>query len=169
MKKTDNPSPTGRFASREPNFQQTPTVTEEARQIMEAFLKQHETLFNKAEARAQELDKLNEKLAAQINSLIEERKNLKFELLNPQDPVPAQGLKAMSERLQESWQNTVLLFDFKVGDIVRKSKGEALWSGVVVARYLTSKGKERYVVEVFPQGFQMIAVDSQLERVEDAD
>lgn len=162
MKKSNKPSPTGRIA-------RVPTVAEEARQIREAFLKQHETLFEKADARAQELEKLNEKIAAQINSLIEERKNLKLEVLQLQDRAPAQGLKALSERLHEVRQNAVLPFDFDIGDIVRKSKGEAMWSGVVVARYLTTKGKERYVVEVFPQGFQMIAVDSQLERIENAD
>lgn len=51
---------------------------------------------------------------------------------------------------------------FAPGQHVEKWTGEALWEGVVVARYLTTKGKERYVVEVQPQGFQMIAVPSQL-------
>lgn len=51
---------------------------------------------------------------------------------------------------------------FEIGQRVEKWTGEALCEGVVVARYLTTKGKERYVVEVQPQGFQMIAVPSQL-------
>lgn len=51
---------------------------------------------------------------------------------------------------------------FAPGQRVEKWTGEALWSGIIVARYLTTKGKERYVVEVEPQGFQMIAVPSQL-------
>ena len=51
---------------------------------------------------------------------------------------------------------------FAIGDPVEKFTGEAIWHGVIVASYLTSKGKRRYVVEVKPQGFQMIAVPSQL-------
>lgn len=50
----------------------------------------------------------------------------------------------------------------KVGDYVEKYTGEALWSGWVVAVYHTRRGKLRYVVEIDPQGFQMIAVPSQL-------
>lgn len=50
----------------------------------------------------------------------------------------------------------------KVGDPVEKFTGEARWNGIIVARYLTTKGKLRFVVDVEPQGFQMIAVGSQL-------
>lgn len=51
---------------------------------------------------------------------------------------------------------------FKIGDKVEKYTGEAIWNGVIVAVYHTTKGSLRYVVEVNPQGFQMIAVPSQL-------
>lgn len=51
---------------------------------------------------------------------------------------------------------------FKILDHVEKYEGEALWNGVVVAVYYTTRGKLRYVVEVLPQGFQMIAVPKQL-------
>lgn len=57
---------------------------------------------------------------------------------------------------------------FAIGDPVEKFTGEAIWHGVVVASYLTSKGKRRYVVEVKPQGFQMIAVPSQLRALSSA-
>lgn len=49
-----------------------------------------------------------------------------------------------------------------VGDYVEKFTGEALWKGWIVAVYYTRRGKLRYVVEIDPQGFQMIAVPSQL-------
>ena len=58
--------------------------------------------------------------------------------------------------------------EFSVGDYVEKFTGEARWSGWIVAAYSTRKGKERYVVEVQPQGFQMIAVPSQLRSAEEA-
>jgi hypothetical protein len=51
---------------------------------------------------------------------------------------------------------------FSIGDHVEKFTGEALWEGIIVASYTTTKGKQRYVVEVLPQGFQMIAVPHQL-------
>ena len=51
---------------------------------------------------------------------------------------------------------------FKIGDPVEKFTGEAIWHGTVVAAYHTTRNKLRYVVEVDPQGFQMIAVPSQL-------
>lgn len=56
--------------------------------------------------------------------------------------------------------------DFTPGDYVEKYTGEARWLGTIVARYHTMRGKLRYVVDVDPQGFQMIAVPSQLRRVE---
>jgi hypothetical protein len=51
---------------------------------------------------------------------------------------------------------------FALGQRVEKFTGEARWHGVIVARYTTTRGALRYVVEVEPQGFQMIAVPSQL-------
>lgn len=52
------------------------------------------------------------------------------------------------------------------GTRVEKYTGEARWFGEVRASYLTKRGKLRYVVEVDPQGFQMIAVPGQLREVE---
>lgn len=60
--------------------------------------------------------------------------------------------------------NDDLAREFAVGDYVEKFTGEARWFGTVVSRYKTLRGSERYVVEVLPQGFQMIAVPSQLRR-----
>ncbi|OAH42593.1 hypothetical protein AX777_04915 [Sphingobium yanoikuyae] len=57
---------------------------------------------------------------------------------------------------------------FAIGDPVEKFTGEAIWHGTIAASYLTSKGKRRYVVEVEPQGFQMIAVPSQLRALSSA-
>lgn len=54
------------------------------------------------------------------------------------------------------------LQDFKIGDLVEKYTGEARWEGYIVSAYYTRAGKLRYVVEVTPQGFQMIAVPGQL-------
>lgn len=51
---------------------------------------------------------------------------------------------------------------FKVGDPVEKYTGEARWWGHVVAKYLTRRGAQRYVVEVEPQGFQMICTPGML-------
>ncbi len=56
-------------------------------------------------------------------------------------------------------------WEFSIGDTVEKYTGEAGWHGIVVSRYLTSKGKRRYVIDVLPQGFQMIAVPNQLRRL----
>lgn len=52
--------------------------------------------------------------------------------------------------------------NLKVGDAVEKFTGEARWFGWIVSIYPTRRGKLRCVVEVFPQGFQMIAIHSQL-------
>lgn len=52
--------------------------------------------------------------------------------------------------------------EYKYGQPVEKFTGEARWDGMIVSAYLTTAGKLRYVVEVKPQGFQMIAVPSQL-------
>lgn len=57
----------------------------------------------------------------------------------------------------------------QIGDRVEKFTGEAQWFGWIVAVYTTRRGKLRYVVEVDPQGFQMIAVPSQLRKVSDND
>lgn len=51
---------------------------------------------------------------------------------------------------------------FEVGQKVEKYTGEARWEGIVVSRYLTLAGSIRYVVEVLPQHFQMIATPIQL-------
>ena len=56
--------------------------------------------------------------------------------------------------------------EYYYGDHVEKFTGEAIWHGTIVSAYLTTKGKLRYVVEVEPQGFQMIAVPSQLRKME---
>lgn len=56
-------------------------------------------------------------------------------------------------------------WDFETGDYVEKFTGEALWSGWIVSGYQKRNGKPRYVVEIDPQGFQMIAVPSQLRKV----
>jgi hypothetical protein len=58
-------------------------------------------------------------------------------------------------------------WEFEIGQPVEKFTGEALWQGWIASRYKTRSGKRRYVVEVDPQGFQMIAVPSQL-RARDA-
>ena len=54
---------------------------------------------------------------------------------------------------------------FILGEPVEKYTGEARWQGILVARYLTTSGKRRYVVEVKPQGFQMIAIPGQLRMI----
>lgn len=55
--------------------------------------------------------------------------------------------------------------EFGYGAPVEKFTGEARWTGLVVAAYLTTRGSLRYVVEVHPQGFQMIAVPGQLRAI----
>lgn len=54
---------------------------------------------------------------------------------------------------------------FVVGEPVEKFTGEARWEGILVASYLTTAGQRRYVVEVKPQGFQMIATPGQLRMI----
>jgi hypothetical protein len=54
---------------------------------------------------------------------------------------------------------------FVIGEPVEKFTGEAQYQGVLVASYLTTKGSRRYVVEVKPQGFQMIASPAQLRMI----
>lgn len=50
----------------------------------------------------------------------------------------------------------------EVGQRVEKYTGEARWFGTILSTYTTGRGKVRHVVEVEPQGFQMIAVPEQL-------
>lgn len=57
---------------------------------------------------------------------------------------------------------TMIDWDFEVGAAVQKYTGDARYEGVIVARYLTLAGAKRYVVEVLPQGFQMICNAAQL-------
>lgn len=52
---------------------------------------------------------------------------------------------------------SALDLEFEVGNYVAKRTGEAIYEGWVVSKYLTRRGKLRYVVEINPQGFQMIA------------
>lgn len=56
----------------------------------------------------------------------------------------------------------------EIGDRVEKFTGEARWFGIVKAIYPTSVGGTRVVVEVAPQGFQMIATPAQLRPVPDS-
>jgi len=51
---------------------------------------------------------------------------------------------------------------FALSDRVEKHTGEARYTGKVVSVYETSKGGTSYVVEVEPQGFQMICTASML-------
>lgn len=52
---------------------------------------------------------------------------------------------------------------FAIGDRVEKFTGEARYFGTVVSVYRTLRASIRYVVEVEPQGFQMIVTGSQLQ------
>jgi len=71
--------------------------------------------------------------------------------------------KAIEAALAAAEAETMpVAWEFAVGQTVEKFTGEAIWHGVIVARYQTHRGKRRYVVEVQPQGFQMIAVPEQL-------
>ena len=51
---------------------------------------------------------------------------------------------------------------FDNGGFVEKYTGDAQYYGTIVAVYYTTKGKLRYVIEVSPQGFQMIAAENTL-------
>lgn len=55
--------------------------------------------------------------------------------------------------------------DFVIGDVVVKASGEARYVGVVVSIYQTTRGAWRLVIDVAPQGFQMIAAPGQITRV----
>lgn len=69
------------------------------------------------------------------------------------------ALTAYLQAAQPGWPEDA---EFHFGQAVEKYTGEARWSGFVLAAYLTTRGKLRYVVEVQPQGFQMIATPDQL-------
>ena len=49
-----------------------------------------------------------------------------------------------------------------VGSWVEKYDGDAQYEGEVVCTYKTTKGKWRCVIEVWPQGFQMIVSGRQI-------
>lgn len=51
---------------------------------------------------------------------------------------------------------------------VEKWKGDARYSGTIQAIYYTRKRKLRYVIEVEPQGFQMIVSEQQIRRARKA-
>lgn len=50
---------------------------------------------------------------------------------------------------------------------VKKYKGDARYVGTVVSVYFTTKRKLRYVVDVEPQGFQMIVSEAQIRAARD--
>ncbi len=49
-------------------------------------------------------------------------------------------------------------------EMVEKWKGDARYAGMIVAIYLTRKKKLRYVIDVEPQGFQMIVSETMIRR-----
>lgn len=53
-------------------------------------------------------------------------------------------------------------WDFDIGQPVHLERAEAGWRLVVVARYVTTKGERRYVLEEQSQDFQIIALPQQL-------
>jgi hypothetical protein len=57
-------------------------------------------------------------------------------------------------------------WEFATGQWVENSTGEAIYQGIIVARYRTLRGKPRYVLEVPPQGSQVIADPEQLRSLE---
>lgn len=54
---------------------------------------------------------------------------------------------------------------FKLGDYVEKFEGEARYSGWIVSVYTTKQGGIRYVVQVDPQGFQMIVTEKMIRTI----
>lgn len=78
--------------------------------------------------------------------------------------VQLSAVTAENARLRDlhSWPQEA---QFQYGDWVEKFTGEARWEGRVVSAYHTKRLALRYVVEVEPQGFQMIAVPAQLRAV----
>lgn len=55
---------------------------------------------------------------------------------------------------------------FKRLDRVEKFSGEARYFGTIVSVYETLRGSTRYVVEVEPQGFQMIVTEGMIRHVD---
>ena len=70
--------------------------------------------------------------------------------------------RALADRLAARLASYLYRSPFEIDDYVEKYKGEARYSGWIVCRYQTRRGKLRYVVEVDPQGFQMIGEASYL-------
>lgn len=57
---------------------------------------------------------------------------------------------------------TAKMAQFQVGDDVQKATGAYKALGEIRSVYTTRKGDIRYVVQVWPQGFQMIWSDKEL-------
>ena len=53
---------------------------------------------------------------------------------------------------------------FVRGDQVEKYTGDARWFGTIVSVYSTLRGKIRYMVEVHPQGFQMVTSEEHIRK-----
>lgn len=79
----------------------------------------------------------------------------------PQGLKPVQLRESQNEALDD-WDRDNGFADFSIGARVHKCTGEARYSGWIVAAYKTRKGLPRYVIEVDPQGFQMICSPEQL-------
>lgn len=59
---------------------------------------------------------------------------------------------------------TLPLNKYRLYEHVSKWKGDARYSGQIVSIYFTRRKKLRYVIEVEPQGFQMIVSETQIRR-----
>lgn len=112
-----------------------------------------------------EHDRRVTELLAANNREVEARRQIQAENRSLRELIncAAISFKANQERGEQVTTSNPI---FNIGDKVEKYTGEARWHGTVVARYETLKGKLRYVIDVDPQGFQMIAVPSQLRRIE---
>ena len=53
----------------------------------------------------------------------------------------------------------------ELGDYVEKFDGEARYFGWIVSVYKTRKGGTRYVIDVDPQGFQMIVTRGMIRKI----
>lgn len=99
----------------------------------------------------------------ELDQLAEERET---------DPIAQAKLEAFVEDANRSVALAVLEVvasegaSLKIGDRVEKFSGEARYFGEVVSVYRTKKGGVRYVVEVEPQGFQMICTEGMLRKAE---
>ena len=85
-------------------------------------------------------------------------------------PVYSAGLLRNDEQVIpvttfEGKMGTVIAHEFN-GHLVEKFTGEARWRGFCLVTYKTTKGSIRHLVEVMPQGFQMIAVTGQLQLID---